>query len=210
MHLLEERLKALSEAEHEVSAARRSDAGSAPMEVVRTGRAALVEAAQHILSLETALTASERVLSDLEVRAEAIRRVVTLIDDVAGETHLLALNAKILAAQAGQEGAGFSVVATKLMDLAGNTRRATGEVAEILGALAEESVRSGATVRGSVEKVREGARLADRANDAFDALAQIVSDHAKEARRLGNRLDTLKQRREEVEDAVMGLLGKLD
>lgn len=207
---LRERLRALEQAERDVADARAGCNLAGSVDVVRTGRGALLDVAGHILSLKTALTETERVLSELQVRAEAIRRVVTLIDEVAEETHLLALNAKIIAAQAGQDGAGFGVVATKLMSLAGNTRRATGDVAEILGALADESVRSRDTVHGSVEKIDEGARLADQANDAFDALANLTNRQMRELRRLGARLDALGERRREVEEVAEALLDSSD
>lgn len=191
---------ALGRAESALREASRSDDDLRQvMKVVAKGRNSLLETAQTILALQEGVREASRVLADFGSRAEDVSRVVDIIEEVADETRLLALNAKILAAQAGREGAGFTVVADKLMSLAANTRESTGQVADIMERLADEAGRSRATIGENVVRVEEGARLADEANDAFDSLARLMTDVTRDRRRLEARATSIAQLREKLE-----------
>jgi methyl-accepting chemotaxis protein len=110
---------------------------------------------------------TDGLVRQLAASAERIDTVVALINTIAGQTNLLALNATIEAARAGEAGRGFAVVAGEVKDLAGQTTRATGEIAGQIGAIQDAS-------RQSVEAIRTiGATIAEMAA-ASNAIAAAM------------------------------------
>ena len=102
--------------------------------------------------------------------AEQIDKIVSVIEDIADQTNLLALNAAIEAARAGEQGRGFAVVADEVRKLAERTSRATGEIKGVIGAVqgkTEEAVEAMETGIRSVDKGRE---LADHAGNALQEI----------------------------------------
>lgn len=110
---------------------------------------------------------TDGLVRQLAASAERIDTVVALINTIASQTNLLALNATIEAARAGEAGRGFAVVAGEVKDLAGQTTRATGEIAGQIGAIQEAS-------RQSVEAIRTiGATITEMAA-ASNAIAAAM------------------------------------
>ena len=84
----------------------------------------------------------------LGVRSDEIGKILNVIDDITDQTTLLALNAAILAAQAGEHGKGFSVVAEEIKDLAERTAFSTQEIGSLIQSVQEE-------VKGTVQAMGE-------------------------------------------------------
>lgn len=122
-------------------------------------------------SYEVALE-SAKVISTLGEKAQEIGNILNVIDDVAEETNLLALNAAIIAAQAGEHGRGFAVVADEIKDLAERTAASTKEIAQLIRTVQEESQRSVKTVNMGLKTVEESVRLAQRAGDTLKKIYQ--------------------------------------
>ncbi len=124
---------------------------------------------------EAVQTAGEYI-TRLGGRSEAIGRILTVIDEITDQTTLLALNAAILAAQAGEHGKGFSVVADEIKDLADRTAVSTKEIAGLIEAVQSE-------VQGAVDAMDEGIKRVDEgislSNESGKALSQIVERAAR-------------------------------
>lgn len=141
----------------------REDAGAGGAAVNRT-----VEGinATHELTMSTA-----RTIDELQKSVGQISQILNVIEEVANRTNLLSLNAAIIAAQAGEQGAGFTVVADEIRELAERTRGSTKEIGTII-----KAVQSGS--RQAVQKMHEGvARVTDNvklAQDAAQSLGKIV------------------------------------
>lgn len=111
----------------------------------------------------------------LESHGRAIESIVSLIRDIAGQTNLLALNATIEAARAGDSGRGFAVVASEVKSLAGQTARATDDIAAKIAAI-QEATRNTVTANGSIRRTVEGVRTsADSIRAAMDNQAATVT-----------------------------------
>ncbi len=126
---------------------------------------------------ELALSSGElgEMMDKLNSSIGQINNVVNIINDIADQTNLLALNAAIEAARAGESGKGFAVVADEVRKLAEKTMRATGEIAETINTIQQESLRTKEQVEHSISKVGKSIELI---NKTKGALNKIV-DHAR-------------------------------
>ena len=140
-------------------------------EDARAGGAAVDRTVEGINSTHELTMSTARTMDDLQRSVGEISQILTVIEDVANRTNLLSLNAAIIAAQAGEQGAGFTVVADEIRELAERTRGSTKEIGKII-----KAVQSGS--RQAVSKMHEGvARVTDNvrlAKDAAQSLSKIV------------------------------------
>ncbi|MEO6259706.1 MAG: methyl-accepting chemotaxis protein [Thermoanaerobaculia bacterium] len=111
-------------------------------------------------------------LETLQTSVGQINQILTVIEDITSRTNLLALNAAIIAAQAGEHGVGFTVVADEIRQLAERTRGSTKEISAIVKAVQTGSRQAVAKIQEGVQRVEENVRLAQ---EASSSLAKIVS-----------------------------------
>ena len=110
-------------------------------------------------------------LDALQSSVGQISQIVNVIEEITNRTNLLALNAAIIAAQAGEQGLGFTVVADEIRQLAERTRGSTKEISAIVKAVQSGSKQAAAKMQEGVKRVEANVRLAD---DASASLAKIV------------------------------------
>ncbi|MDR1857746.1 MAG: methyl-accepting chemotaxis protein, partial [Desulfovibrio sp.] len=111
-------------------------------------------------------------------QAEAIGGVMGVISDIADQTNLLALNAAIEAARAGEAGRGFAVVADEVRKLAEKTMSATQEVGSSIGAIQQSAKANMEAVAGAVHNVEEATTLANRSGDALKEIVDMSATNA--------------------------------
>lgn len=113
-------------------------------------------------------------VATLSQRADHIGTIISVINEIAEQTKLLALNASIIAAQAGEHGKGFAVVANEIKELAKRTTNSTGEIGTIIMGLREESERAVAAIKHSELKITEGEKLSYRSGEALNKIVDGV------------------------------------
>ncbi|MDD2852314.1 MAG: methyl-accepting chemotaxis protein [Desulfuromonadaceae bacterium] len=117
-----------------------------------------------------------KTIEGLGTRSDQIGAIIGTIEDIADQTNLLALNAAIEAARAGEQGRGFAVVADEVRALAERTTRATREIGEMIKSIQAETRSAVGEMEAGVREVQEGTGEASRSGDAIrQILAQIES-----------------------------------
>jgi len=116
------------------------------------------------------------VIGDLGNQSHQISSIIQVIKDVADQTNLLALNAAIEAARAGEAGRGFAVVADEVRKLAERTTKATGEISQMITGIQDSSQSAVDAMRDTVDQVKQGRELAERAGTSIAEIRQAASE----------------------------------
>ena len=135
------------------------------------GRSAVDETVAGIEHSRELTERAAEVLADLATRVAQIRQILEVVANVTQRTNLLALNAAIIAAHAGEHGRGFNVVAEEMRELAEQTRKSTNEISSIVKGVQTASQAANSAMQDGVDRVRGTVGLA---RNASASLGRIV------------------------------------
>ena len=139
--------------------------------------------ATHELTVSTA-----RTMDELQRSVGEISRILNVIEEVANQTNLLSLNAAIIAAQAGEQGAGFTVVSEEIRQLADRTRGSTKEIATIIKAVQGGSRAAVAKMHEGVARVTQNVQLAEEAAASLTKIVESANRSYEMATRISRAL----------------------
>ena len=148
---------------------------------------------QGITGIRTTIRETEKRIKRLGERSQDIGGIVSLINSIAERTHIMALNASIYAASAGETGKGFVVIADEIQRLAENSREATSKISTLVNNIQAETADTVTTMNEAISQVVRGTQLAEQAgttmqethantSDLVDKVQQIVEKSNNQAR----------------------------
>jgi methyl-accepting chemotaxis protein len=171
----------------------------------------VLDTIQGINAIRDTIRETEKRIKRLGERSQEIGGVVNLINDIAERTHILALNASMHAASAGEAGRGFAVVANEVQKLAENSREATSKISELVNNIQVETADTVTTMNNAISQVVKGTELAQQAGDEMRQtrdttadlvqLVQTISANSTNQSEVSRRLlDRAKQIQKSTED----------
>lgn len=141
----------------------------------REGREKVAQALSSIQQLVGDVSATSGEIAQLAHRANEINRVLEVIGEIAGQTNLLALNAAIEAARAGEAGRGFAVVADEVRALAHRTQQSTGEIEQMISGIRTGTVHAVDAMRASESRANSTLEIAQAAGHALSLISESMS-----------------------------------
>ncbi len=139
-----------------------------------TGHQVVGETVAGMHQLSEAVGQSAEIISQLGKSSDQIGEIVRVIEDIADQTNLLALNAAIEAARAGEQGRGFAVVADEVRKLAERTTKATKEIGDMIRQIQKNTNTAVASMEEGTVKVAGGVELTNRTGQALTQIKEMV------------------------------------
>lgn len=162
--------RAIAEIARDAGEAAQASARSA--QISSANRATIGDALERLVKAKTIVTSSTNVLHELRSSNQRLTRFMSVLRDVADQTHMLALNAAIAAARAGEEGKGFAVVAEEIRKLAEQSGRVANDAATVVSGFAQEVTRAEDEMVRGHDVVGDVESLASSALRALDTISE--------------------------------------
>ncbi len=174
------------------------------------GREVLAQSIIRMHQLSQRANASRELIEALSQRSEEIQRVTLVIQSIASQTNLLALNAAIEAARAGEHGRGFAVVADEVRGLAGRTATATDEVGVMVADIQQRTAQVVEQIRQLSADLHTGVEQVEHAGEQLHSIASLAADVEGQVNEIAQGTDTNRAQLDSLFHAVEQMRSDLD
>ncbi|NCB23465.1 MAG: methyl-accepting chemotaxis protein [Deltaproteobacteria bacterium] len=168
---------------------------------------------QALESIDRVNTVSQALKDDmgtLNEHAQAINRIMNVISDIADQTNLLALNAAIEAARAGEAGRGFAVVADEVRKLAEKTMASTNDVGNAIAAIQQSTAKSVGGVENALEQVKTATEFANKSGEALREIVNNALATADQVRAIATASEEQSATSEEINRSIVDVNDRAD
>jgi len=178
----------------------------ASLDAAQKGAAAVSNSIAGMNEIRTQIQETSKRIKRLGESSQEIGEIVELISDITEQTNVLALNAAIQAASAGEAGRGFSVVAEEVQRLAERSGEATKQIAAIVKTIQTDTHDAVAAMEYSTQGVVEGAKLSDAAGQALNEISSVSQDLARLIQAISTDTQAQADIATQVADSMQGIL----
>jgi len=181
-----------------------SDTQKAETEVTN-GRNVIIEGVKTIQNISEQINQAETIVKEVHNGTESIGSVLDVIKGIAEQTNLLALNAAIEAARAGEQGRGFAVVADEVRTLASRTQESTTEIETMIEALQKGASSAVSTMTDSIDMVKTGVEMSQQADQSFGVVTERVISLNEKSAAISSAASRQKSLSQEMNDNVASI-----
>ena len=177
------------------------------MDQAKIGRKLVLDVVENMGRIEENSREMREGLEELGEKASGIGNIISVINDIADQTNLLALNAAIEAARAGEAGRGFAVVADEVRKLAEKTMEATKQVGSSISSMQESTKRNVTAIQKSADFIISSTEVAHEAGSALDKIENMVENTAAEVRSIATASEEQSATTEEINQRTGEIAG---
>jgi methyl-accepting chemotaxis protein len=151
------------------------------MEAVTNGQASVQASLEGMAELKAIVANAADIIEEVNSWGEQVSSILTMVDEITEQTSLLALNASIISAQAGEHGRGFAVVADEIKELATRTKTSTQEIGALISALQQKTGEGVRNIAEGLTKADQEMHLANTVKDVLDMILDSATRSASKA-----------------------------
>ncbi len=186
---------------HQSSTSMRS-AAEQSREGAKEGHAAVANSMNAMQKMADQMTASSKVVETLGDRSKEIGNIVEAISGIAEQTNLLALNAAIEAARAGEAGRGFAVVADEVRKLAEQSGTAAQNISSIITGIQDDTARAMQAMNKGNEEVQAGTKIVEKTGEVFSAMEKHIDTLYDQIQQSLTRMATAEKETSKITDSI--------
>lgn len=174
-------------------------------EKAMTGNATVTQTVEQMNLVQHSTAQSSEVVNALGGKSKEIGKIVEFITEIASQTNLLALNAAIEAARAGEQGRGFAVVADEVRKLAEQSANAAGDIRELITEIQAEAERAVQSIHAGTKVVEEGISLVARTGKAFQDITASIQQITDESQQVSTIVEQVNASSQTTAKTIKGV-----
>lgn len=167
------------------------DSAEQAIQLTSSGNTSVESVVSKMIDISSSFEQTSSIVSSLGNRSKEINSIASLITEIANQTNLLALNAAIEAARAGEHGKGFAVVADEVRKLAEQTKNSADEISAMIHVVQNETSQAIDAVQSGNQLVEEGLAATRQANDGFTLISGSIDEVSAKVREVSSLVEEL-------------------
>ena len=175
------------------------------VDAAQEGRKSVDQAIQQMRTIEETVVESAQVVTRLGERSHEIGQIVAAITGIAEQTNLLALNAAIEAARAGEQGRGFAVVADEVRKLAEQSGEAAKQIAKLISEIQGETDQAVQAMNAGTQEVKQGTAAVDAAGKSFADIFSSIHEISEQMREISAVMEEMAKGSEQIVSSMQNI-----